>query len=659
MAEGLFSQMLSMGLTASWVILVVLAVRLLFQRLRLPKKYSYFLWVIPAFRLLCPVSVSSAFSLFNVDFIGREAGIAAADRFASGGSAKGAGAFLVSRAQGMAQGAKAAADAFNTGGAVAAGAAGTVGNAAGIARGAVSSGMGKQLLDGITGGGLSAADLFRAASWIWLAGVAAILLYSLFCWLRLRRTVRMAVRLQGNIYECGGIGSPFVLGLFCPGIYLPFRLGEQEREYIIRHEEFHIRRKDNFIKALAFFLAAAYWFHPFVWIAFFCMGRDMEMSCDEHVLAEMGSGIKKDYSRLLLSFASNRRLYPAGPLSFGEKDAESRVKNILGFRKPGTGASAAGTLIILVIAAVCLTNGTDGTEGADRAGTNGAKEDVGTPEAAGTVNGTKNGQPEDSSPREEIREEEVRPDIHEVMSRVFANCWMSRRMLSFGDVIPEDGDYMVRLAATEDGLYEAYGCVSLEYGCRGIYMNYRLDGTDNINEVDTEWVNLYDGPRLAAADYDGDGRDEAALIFVEGGGTGLYLEKLLVFETYDTAHMDPYELSGEKLEEEIGRLLDYRVDTAEKTVDIIERETGNVILGGLSYKPEEHEEAGFEGVSYGSHRRYAAGDRIYLYVSVGILNSSYPEPDYSGKDVAFRVIYEDPETAGKDCFRLADPAEGV
>lgn len=109
-----------------------------------------------------------------------------------------------------------------------------------------------------------------------------------------------------------------------------------------------------------------------------------------------------------------------------------------------------------------------------------------------------------------------------------------------------------------------------------------------------------------------------------GSGTGLYLEKLLVFETYDTAHMDPYELSGEKLEEEIGRLLDYRVDTAKKTVDITERETGRVIVGGLSYKLEDNEDAGFGGVSYGSHIRYALGDQIYLYVGVGIMNSVFP-----------------------------------
>ena len=280
----------------------------------------------------------------------------------------------------------------------------------------------EKVLDGITGGSVSAADLLRIASWGWLAGLATILLYSLFCWLRLRRTVHMAVRLQDNVYECGNISSPFVLGLFRPRIYLPFRLSEREREYIIRHEEFHIRRKDVYVKALAFFLAAVYWFHPFVWLAFFCMGRDMEMSCDEHVLVEMGSGIKKEYSLSLLSFASNRRLHPAGPLSFGEKDAKSRVKNILGFRKPGVWAAVGGTLMILVIAAVCLTNGTGGADGAgtDRAeingteinsaGRNGTEETAGTPATAGTGNRTEAGQPEASMSQEGSREDTVLPE---------------------------------------------------------------------------------------------------------------------------------------------------------------------------------------------------------------------------------------------------------
>ena len=174
MASGLFSQLISMGMTASWVILVVLAVRLLFQRLRLPKKYSYYLWAVPALRLICPVSVSSAFSLFNVDFIGRKAaGIAAAvEWLTAGGSAaevaKRAGAGLASGAQGMAQGAGAAANALNAGGTVAAGTAGVdiagaAGNSTGNIPAGAAEGMMQKVLDGITGGSVSAADLLRIA----------------------------------------------------------------------------------------------------------------------------------------------------------------------------------------------------------------------------------------------------------------------------------------------------------------------------------------------------------------------------------------------------------------------------------------------------------------------------------------------------------------
>ena len=133
---------------------------------------------------------------------------------------------------------------------------------------------------------------------------------------------------------------------------------------------------------------------------------------------------------------ANRRLHPAGPLSFGEKDAKSRVKNILGFRKPGVWAAVGGTLMILVIAAVCLTNGTGGADGAgtdkaeingteiNSAGINGTEETAGTPETAGTVNRTEDGQPESSMSQEGSREDAVLPDIHEVMGRVFENCWV-------------------------------------------------------------------------------------------------------------------------------------------------------------------------------------------------------------------------------------------
>ena len=148
--------------------------------------------------------------------------------------------------------------------------------------------------------------------------------------------VRTAVRLTVNetsgnvrrtikIWECDCIPSPFVLGIFCPQIYIPFRMKEEEQQYILAHESWHIRRHDPLWKLIAFVLLAVYWWNPLAWIAFFYMTRDMEMSCDEAVLAQFGNQIKKGYSASLLAFAMERHPYSFAPVAFGEADAGRRI----------------------------------------------------------------------------------------------------------------------------------------------------------------------------------------------------------------------------------------------------------------------------------------------------------------------------------------------
>ncbi len=64
------------------------------------------------------------------------------------------------------------------------------------------------------------------------------------------------------------------------------------------------------------------------------MSADMEMSCDERVLNEMGSKIKQAYSTSLLSLATGRRLINGSPHAFGEGNVKGRIKDILNFKKP-------------------------------------------------------------------------------------------------------------------------------------------------------------------------------------------------------------------------------------------------------------------------------------------------------------------------------------
>lgn len=305
----IFVNICNKSMAVSYVIPVILVLRFVFERIRLPKKYSYYLWMIPLIRLICPVPFSSVFSLFNIVSHVPEVGVADREYIPFQMQEPVIGAGIESAVPAMH----------------------TVSNT-------------------------SDSSALILLTYIWAAGIFMFCLYSLISFFRVKKTVRTAVRWKGNIYECGNIHSPFVMGIFFPKIYIPFRMQEAELDYILRHERFHIKRKDHVIKLIFFIVAVLYWFHPLVWLAFFCMGRDMEMSCDEKILVEMGGGIKENYSMSLLSFASNRRMRLAGPLAFGETDTRRRIRNVLNFRQPKARIALVGIVLVAAAALVCLTS---------------------------------------------------------------------------------------------------------------------------------------------------------------------------------------------------------------------------------------------------------------------------------------------------------------
>ena len=162
-----------------------------------------------------------------------------------------------------------------------------------------------------------------------------LLLAAVSALLTLRR-VSTAVKLYYHVYESDRIRSPFVLGLVKPRIYLPFGLAPRQREYVLCHETVHIRRKDYLIKPLGFLVLALHWFNPLVWLSFHLMSRDMEMSCDEKVLSQLGEEVRRDYSLSLLSIGMNRRFAFPDPLGFGETGVKERVRNVMKFHKAKT-----------------------------------------------------------------------------------------------------------------------------------------------------------------------------------------------------------------------------------------------------------------------------------------------------------------------------------
>ena len=206
------------------------------------------------------------------------------------------------------------------------------------------------------------------AGWVWLIGLAAMLLYALVSYLRLRRRVSASIPLRENIYVCDEVASPFILGILRPRIYLPSALDEAQRGSVLSHERAHLARRDHWWKPLGFALLAVYWFNPLLWLAYTLLCRDIELACDERVLCGMDAGQVKDYSSALLACSVPRRMLAACPLAFGEVGVGARVKNALRYKKPAFWVVAASVAVCVVVAVCFLTNPRTDTDAAGLVG---------------------------------------------------------------------------------------------------------------------------------------------------------------------------------------------------------------------------------------------------------------------------------------------------
>lgn len=191
---------------------------------------------------------------------------------------------------------------------------------------------------------------------IWLFGIAALFLYSAVSYWRLRRKVCEAVILRGNIYQSEKVGSPFVLGIIRPKIYLPYHMDSREMDHVIAHEQTHIRRKDHWWKPLGFLLLTIHWFNPLMWLSYVLLCRDIELACDEKVIGKMGNAQRADYTQALVACSVDRRLIAACPLAFGEIGVKERVKSVMNYKKPAFWIVLASVIVCAVIAVCFLTN---------------------------------------------------------------------------------------------------------------------------------------------------------------------------------------------------------------------------------------------------------------------------------------------------------------
>ena len=305
MAE-IFQKALNMSIAAGWLILAVIALRLLLRRA--PKRFRLLLWAVVGLRLALPWSIESALSL-----------IPSAQTLPEG--------IMLERAPVLDTGISAL-------------------------NGAINPGFTAAFTPELGASANPLQVLLPIAAALWMLGAAAMLLWALVSWLRLRKRVREAVRLEENVYECE-IASPFVLGLFRPRIYLPFSLENGERELVLAHERAHITAGDHIIKPLGWLLLAAHWYNPLVWLAYALFCRDIELACDERVVRGLSLSDRADYSQALLDLSRPRGGVRACPLAFGESSVKGRVKSVLSYKKPAFWLVLLA-VVVCVGAAVCF-----------------------------------------------------------------------------------------------------------------------------------------------------------------------------------------------------------------------------------------------------------------------------------------------------------------
>lgn len=334
--KGLFLFILNMSITATYVAIAIIAIRILFMK-KIPKIFSYALWGILLFRLCCPISFSSDFSFFNL--INPEV---------SDGTA-----YIEYVPQNI--------DLMQT-------------PTVDVGVNQVNNMVNTSLPKATEVASINPMQVvIFVVTIIWIVGILVFVGYSIFTYLKVISNIRFATLLEDNavdeaidkiglrrkvrVFQSDKIESPFVCGFITPKVYIPENISEKELSYILLHELVHVKRADYLIKPFSYLILIIHWFNPILWISFSLMSKDMEMSCDERVLGMLGEKIKSDYSNSLLSLAvNNNRLLQGSPLAFGESNVKSRIKNVLKFKKLSSFIAVIVVILIGVVGFMLVAN---------------------------------------------------------------------------------------------------------------------------------------------------------------------------------------------------------------------------------------------------------------------------------------------------------------
>lgn len=309
MAE-IFLKVVNMSISATWMVLIVLIARFCLKKA--PRWISILLWALVGFRLICPFSFESMFSLIpSSETVCLE--------------------IMLGPAPSIQTGVEILDDTINP------------------------------IISQTFATDPSASTnqlqiVIPVVANLWLWGIVALVVYTAVSYLRLKLRLREATLHAENIYQSENIPAPFVLGIGKPIIYLPYGMTVLDMEHVIAHERAHIQRKDHWWKPLGFLVLSIHWFNPVMWLAYILFCRDIEMSCDEKVVKTLSPEQRADYSSALLTCSSGRRWIAPCPLAFGETGIKERIKAVLHYKKPAFWILIVAAVLCVVIAVGCLTD---------------------------------------------------------------------------------------------------------------------------------------------------------------------------------------------------------------------------------------------------------------------------------------------------------------
>ncbi len=305
-----FLGLLNMSISACWIVLAVVIVRLVLSKA--PRLFSCLLWGLVGLRLILPISFESIFSLIpSADTLPQDIITGPSFEIHSG---------------------------------------------VGLIDSAVNEYLGDRYFEGVTVPSHNGADMMDILSVVWLIGLALMLLWAAVSYIKIRISCREAVCQKENIYICDKVSTPFILGIIKPRIYLPSSIDAESLEFVIAHEKAHIKRLDHIIKPLGYLLLSLHWFNPALWLAYILLCKDIEIACDEKVIKGLGDERKVDYSEALINCSLPRRTVAACPLAFGEVGVKSRIKSVLNYKKPAFWVVALAAVICVALSVGFLTN---------------------------------------------------------------------------------------------------------------------------------------------------------------------------------------------------------------------------------------------------------------------------------------------------------------